>query len=81
MKEIYVVERCMFVNGCDYHYDNVYYASTFERAKEYIKAWEDRSDLFDLEKINDNYWKLPIDFEDSYGIMKVELDGKFFLED
>ena len=23
MKEIYVVERCMFVNGCDYHYDNV----------------------------------------------------------
>ena len=80
MKYIYIIEECN-QHKCEWHYDSIYYASTFEKAKEVLvdilNFWDKEANIEDLKQINEGYWRLDIDYETRYGIIKKEIDDDY----
>ena len=77
MKLIYIVESGIYINGIEWEFSEEYYASSKERAIEYIKATS-YVDVKDFININDKYIKVTTDdFEKVYGIVIKELDEEY----
>lgn len=77
MKLIYIVESGIYIDGIEWEFIEEYYASSKERAIEYIKATS-YIDVKDFININDKYIKVTTDdFEKVYGIVIKELDEEY----
>lgn len=76
MKQFFMVEKGIFMNGMEWDFSTECYFSSFEKAVEYLKN-NPYEDVGDPVEVNDNYWRVETDdCESKYGIMRVELDTK-----
>jgi hypothetical protein len=78
IKDIYIIEQGIFMNGCEFEYSPLYYTTSLQKAKKILKEYiffmyEENINNNNIKKINSNYWSYEYDFETKYGILKQKL--------